>query len=148
MSSTRLIVLRNCPGQSAPIPSALNLLYCYAPHSPTIFYSDSSILPEDLANQSVRLKEEQLRKEEEKVWNGLESSLDRLIDCSYLHSCTKLSSKSNVRSTKRGKSCWQKKSHSGQRRYIILRVNRFTETTFHRNLESRLAAQSQSENRN
>ena len=29
--------------------------------------SDSSILPEDLANQSVRLKEEQLRREEEKV---------------------------------------------------------------------------------
>ena len=29
--------------------------------------SDSSILPEDLASQSVRLKEEQLRREEEKV---------------------------------------------------------------------------------
>jgi cell division control protein 11 len=29
--------------------------------------SDSSILPEELANQSVRLKEEQLRREEEKV---------------------------------------------------------------------------------
>lgn len=29
--------------------------------------SDSSILPEDLATQSVRLKEEQLRREEEKV---------------------------------------------------------------------------------
>ena len=29
--------------------------------------SDSSILPEELATQSVRLKEEQLRKEEEKV---------------------------------------------------------------------------------
>ena len=28
---------------------------------------ESSILPEDLANQSVRIKEEQLRKEEEKV---------------------------------------------------------------------------------
>lgn len=28
---------------------------------------DSSILPEDLATQSVRLKEEQLRREEEKV---------------------------------------------------------------------------------
>ena len=28
---------------------------------------DSSILPEDLASQSVRLKEEQLRREEEKV---------------------------------------------------------------------------------
>ena len=30
-------------------------------------HSDSSILPEDLATQSVRLKEEQLRREEEKV---------------------------------------------------------------------------------
>jgi hypothetical protein len=30
-------------------------------------YSDSSILPEELATQSVRLKEEQLRREEEKV---------------------------------------------------------------------------------
>lgn len=30
-------------------------------------YSDSSILPEDMANQSVRLKEEQLRREEEKL---------------------------------------------------------------------------------
>jgi cell division control protein 11 len=34
-------------------------------------YSDSSILPEDLANQSVRLKEEQLRREEEKVCSYL-----------------------------------------------------------------------------
>lgn len=31
------------------------------------FLSDSSILPEELATQSVRLKEEQLRREEEKV---------------------------------------------------------------------------------
>jgi len=30
-------------------------------------FSDSSILPEELATQSVRLKEEQLRREEEKV---------------------------------------------------------------------------------
>ncbi len=29
--------------------------------------SESSLLPEELANQSVRLKEEQLRREEEKV---------------------------------------------------------------------------------
>jgi cell division control protein 11 len=31
------------------------------------FYSDSSMNPEDLASQSVRLKEEQLRREEEKL---------------------------------------------------------------------------------
>ena len=30
-------------------------------------FSESSILPEDLATQSVKLKEEQLRREEEKV---------------------------------------------------------------------------------
>lgn len=32
-----------------------------------MLFSDSSILPEELATQSVRLKEEQLRREEEKV---------------------------------------------------------------------------------
>ena len=35
-----------------------------------VHYSDSSILPEDLATQSVRLKEEQLRREEEKVYES------------------------------------------------------------------------------
>ncbi len=30
-------------------------------------FSESSILPEEMASQSVRLKEEQLRREEEKV---------------------------------------------------------------------------------
>ena len=38
---------------------ALSLIRC--------IHSDSSILPEELATQSVRLKEEQLRREEEKV---------------------------------------------------------------------------------
>ena len=32
-----------------------------------LYRSDSSILPEELATQSVRLKEEQLRREEEKL---------------------------------------------------------------------------------
>jgi septin family protein len=32
-----------------------------------LYCSDSSILPEELATQSVRLKEEQLRREEEKL---------------------------------------------------------------------------------
>ena len=36
--------------------------------------SDSSILPEELASQSVRLKEEQLRREEEKVTFSAERS--------------------------------------------------------------------------
>jgi cell division control protein 11 len=35
--------------------------------------SDSSILPEELATQSVRLKEEQLRREEEKVGDDMDS---------------------------------------------------------------------------
>jgi hypothetical protein len=39
----------------------------YAPLLIRCIYSDSSILPEELATQSVRLKEEQLRREEEKV---------------------------------------------------------------------------------
>lgn len=33
----------------------------------TVYHSDSSMNPEDLASQSVRLKEEQLRREEEKL---------------------------------------------------------------------------------
>jgi len=33
----------------------------------TKFFSDASMNPEDLASQSVRLKEEQLRREEEKL---------------------------------------------------------------------------------
>lgn len=41
-------------------------------------HSDSSILPESLATQSVRLKEEQLRKEEEKVRSLLMISSDEL----------------------------------------------------------------------
>ena len=38
-----------------------------SPYSRSGAYSHSQVLPEDLANQSVRLKEEQLRREEEKV---------------------------------------------------------------------------------
>jgi len=38
-----------------------------APHPPLTLRSDSSMNPEDLASQSVRLKEEQLRREEEKL---------------------------------------------------------------------------------
>lgn len=41
--------------------------------------SDSSILPEDLATQSVKLKEEQLRREEEKVRTRFELILKVLI---------------------------------------------------------------------
>jgi len=42
--------------------------------------SDSSILPEELATQSVRLKEEQLRREEEKV-RRLPGTRVRYVDC-------------------------------------------------------------------
>ena len=71
--------------------------------------SDSSILPEELATQSVRLKEEQLRKEEEKVtcfiliWILFQSA----------YSYARSSSKYNVRLTRRGKSCLPRKSPLG-----------------------------------
>ena len=45
--------------------------------------SDSSILPEDLATQSVRLKEEQLRREEEKVNAALPTLVLALADLPY-----------------------------------------------------------------
>lgn len=44
----------------------LNIISCVEmPNAPP--YSFSQVLPEDLANQSVRLKEDQLRRDEEKV---------------------------------------------------------------------------------
>jgi cell division control protein 11 len=42
-------------------------------------FSDTSIQPEELATQSVRLKEEQLRREEEKV-----GSYDFKLNCVFL----------------------------------------------------------------
>lgn len=77
-------------------------------------YRDSSILPEELASQSVRLKEEQLRREEEKV-----SDYDILYQGSLSHdgpvaSCAKLSSRCNARSMRRGKSCLRRRSRSGE----------------------------------
>lgn len=83
-----------------------------------ILLSDSSILPEELANQSVRLKEEQLRREEEKVRDIPPICFSRLIDCSP-RSSARSNSRCNARSTKRGKNCWQKKSLSGERRHDI-----------------------------
>jgi hypothetical protein len=64
-SHRKPIVPRSCPGLFTPISSG-------SFSSPSFIYltfssRDSSILPEELATQSVRLKEEQLRKEEEKV---------------------------------------------------------------------------------
>lgn len=43
-----------------------------------LFLSQSQVYPEDLANQSVRLKEEQLRREEEKVNCTVSPSTDFL----------------------------------------------------------------------
>ena len=69
MFSTRLTVLRSFLALLTMKPST-----CFVPDSsPALLLtcgfsiSDSSILPEELATQSVRLKEEQLRREEEKV---------------------------------------------------------------------------------
>lgn len=68
---------------------------------------DSSILPEELATQSVRLKEEQLRREEEKVRIQIYVGNISLILCG---SCARSSCVSNGRSTKRGKNYWPRKS--------------------------------------
>ena len=68
MFCMKLTVPRSCLAPSTMTPST-----CFVPCSgaPLLtrlpFVSDSSILPEELATQSVRLKEEQLRREEEKV---------------------------------------------------------------------------------
>lgn len=67
MSCTKHTVRRNSQGLSTPTPSTSHvpfiacMLTCASPPR------DSSILPEELATQSVRLKEEQLRREEEKL---------------------------------------------------------------------------------
>jgi len=68
MFNTRPTVPRNCLAPSTTIPS-MRLIHCPDVLSLTRAspFSDSSILPEELATQSVRLKEEQLRREEEKV---------------------------------------------------------------------------------
>ena len=47
------------------MPSSMSLIPCCI--NGLTPQRDSSILPEDLATQGMRLKEEQLRKEEEKV---------------------------------------------------------------------------------
>ena len=67
MFNMRPTVPRSCLAPSTTIPS-MRLIHSWRAllirKSPL---SDSSILPEELATQSVRLKEEQLRREEEKV---------------------------------------------------------------------------------
>jgi hypothetical protein len=68
MFSMKRTVPRSCLAPSIMTPSACFVPYSGAPlltRLPSV--SDSSILPEELATQSVRLKEEQLRREEEKV---------------------------------------------------------------------------------
>lgn len=70
MFSTRLTVPRSFLAPSTTKPSTCCALFPVwrAPLLTRLSpVSDSSILPEELATQSVRLKEEQLRREEEKV---------------------------------------------------------------------------------
>jgi hypothetical protein len=78
--------------------------------------SDSSILPEELATQSVRLKEEQLRREEEKVHgpvlNGHRWKLKIMLG--WIYSFARSKSRYNARSVRKDKSCWPRKSHSGR----------------------------------
>ena len=66
MCSTKLIVPRN--SRAASIPTLGEALAIAVLTSFLIkLYSESQLLPEDSALQSVRIKEEQLRREEEKV---------------------------------------------------------------------------------
>lgn len=73
-------------------------------------YRDASLNAEDMASQSVRLKEEQLRKEEEKVilW---EMAANRVIDIYIfiIASFVRSNKRSNVRSKKRELSSWARK---------------------------------------
>jgi hypothetical protein len=64
---TRLIVPRSCRGLCIQIHSKTGPFTPFMPPYLNFRSRDSSILPEELATQSVRLKEEQLRREEEKV---------------------------------------------------------------------------------
>ena len=115
-------------------------------HSDT---QDSSILPEELASQSVRLKEEQLRREEEKVRRVHVLHIEIRGLTRNGDSCARSSSVCSARSTRRGRSCWQRKSRSGEYLTDGLSETRWSLMeclTRDRNLESRLAAQgSQSE---
>lgn len=61
-SCTRTTVPRSCRDLLVVIRKL-----AFAKASSRLIYRDSSILPEDMANQSVRIKEEQLRREEEKL---------------------------------------------------------------------------------
>lgn len=68
MSCTRRTVRKSCQEPCTPTTSMWLHLGLHVQFELNILCSsDSSILPEELASQSVRLKEEQLRREEEKV---------------------------------------------------------------------------------
>lgn len=66
----------------------------------------NSILPEDMATQSVRLKEEQLRKEEEKVW--LANTLKRQVLIRVQNSCERSNLRFTEKSAKKGKNWLQR----------------------------------------
>ena len=55
-------------------------------HEITLCYRDASLNAEDMASQSVRLKEEQLRKEEEKVnlWGWV---MNKMTDVYIFYHC-------------------------------------------------------------
>lgn len=85
MSFTRLTVPRSSHELCTTRHSETNCDLLHDLEVPDLSsFSDSSILPEELATQSVRLKEEQLRREEEKVRFMLQLSLTLLISIEQL----------------------------------------------------------------
>ena len=103
-----------------------------------MFASDSSILPEDLATQSVKLKEEQLRREEEKVISfviGFRSLLRVSPVARDRNESSARDQRKEARATCKGR--------ISQVRQQIFASHFFVANAMstHRNLESRLAAQ-------
>lgn len=86
-----------------------------------VIFSDSSLLPEELANQSVRLKEEQLRREEEKVGLSYANCItERQSDISF--SSARSSSKYNVNSMRKDRNYSPRKSHLGKFLRLLTRT--------------------------
>lgn len=101
MSCTKHTVQRSCQGLYIPRPSKPLRTSGFVPLVDEFLCRDSSILPEELATQSVRLKEEQLRREEEKVRDEGDTCSKELT---FLVSCGRLNCGFSARSTRNDKS--------------------------------------------
>lgn len=78
---------------------------------------ENSLLPEELANQGVRLKEEQLRREEEKV------IVYTVKVCGWLTvvgSFARRNCGCRGRSTRRSRSCWRRRRRCGRQTLLLL----------------------------